>query len=76
MMALTKWPDDFHPASVKPIEKGDDAILESGCTRSSEVDGQINPWKKDMPMKTIKIRYRIDLVAFEKSQLCLLERIW
>lgn len=63
IMALTKCPEDFHPASIKPIVNGEDAVFEAGCTRSSDVEGQIRPWKNDIPIKTNRIRYRIELVA-------------
>lgn len=56
IIALTKCPEDFHPASTKPIVNGDDAVVDDGCTRSSDVDGQIRPWKNDMPTNTTKIR--------------------
>jgi hypothetical protein len=60
---LTKCAEDFHPASVKPIVKGEDAVVEDACTSCSDVEGQIRPWKKDIPIKTKRIRYRIELVA-------------
>jgi hypothetical protein len=43
IIALTKWADDFHPARVKPMVNGEEAVLDPGWTRSSDVDGQIRP---------------------------------
>jgi hypothetical protein len=63
IIALTKWADDFHPARVKPIVNGEEAVLDPGWTRSSDVDGQIRPWKKDMPINTTRMRYRMEFVA-------------
>lgn len=47
---LTKWPDDFHPALVKAIVKGEDAVFELALRSSGELEGQMMPWKKISPI--------------------------
>jgi len=55
-MALTKWPDDFHPASSKPIVNGEEATTEVAFRSAGDDDGQMMPWKNAMPMNTKRIR--------------------
>jgi hypothetical protein len=47
---LINSPADFHPALTKPIVKGEEADFESAFRRRGESEGQINPWKKMIPM--------------------------
>lgn len=51
-----KWPEDFHPALVNAMVKGDEATFEVALRSSGEFEGQMIPWKKIRPMYTKSIR--------------------
>lgn len=56
MIAFTKWPAVFQPASSKPMVNGEEATTEFAVRSCGESEGHISPWKNDIPMKTNRIR--------------------
>jgi len=47
---LMKSPDDFQPAFVNAMVKGEEATFEVALRRRGESEGQMSPWKKIRPM--------------------------
>lgn len=64
MIVFRKWPEDFHPASVKPIVNGDEATFELAFSKPSASEGHMIPWKNMVPMYTKRTRYMMVLTPF------------